>query len=138
MYSIEITYDTGDSFHKENDVKGAVREISWKNEEKAKQAIKEIEEHYMCYMVCHKEWNADKEDIKKAREKAMKAKWCSEVCDDNSSNRDDWNYSLMLENDDGERVNCSCFWVGYFEHLVGADIVCERHDDGRSFRVKRY
>ena len=134
MYGIEITYDTGDSFHQEHDVKHMLG-MTWKNMDKAKQALKDIEDHYKVYMICSKEWNAGKNDIQKARRKAMKSPWCSCICEEKSSNRDYWQYSLLLENDEGERVDEHCAWVGYFESLVGADIV-EPEDKEMSFRIR--
>jgi len=134
MYRVEITYDTGDSFHQEHDVKHVIEEIEWASLEKAKQALKDIEEHYMLYMICHKEWNAGKKDKEDARAKAMNAPWCSEVCGEKSAHRDYWNYSLLLEDDNGERKNVHCCWVGYFEHLVGADII-DSGEEGMSFRT---
>ena len=132
-YQIVVTYDTGDSFHQEHDVEETVN-MEWNDLDKAKQALKDIESHYHCYMICHKEWNADKKDKDQARAKAMKAPWCSDVCKDNSSHRDYWNYSILLENDDGERKDCHICWTGYFESMVGADIV-STPDKGLSFRI---
>jgi len=134
MYGIKIIYDTGDSFHHEYDVEHMLN-LKWKDIEKAKKALKDIEDHYSCYMICNKKWYAGENEMMNAREKAMKSPWCSNVCKENSSHRDYWNYSLMLENDDGERVNEHCDWVGYFESLVGADIV-EDEDGEMSFRIK--
>ena len=122
MYGIKVIYDTGDTFHQEHDVEYTLS-LTWENLDKAKQALKDIEEHYHCYMICKKEWNAGKKEIKKARDKAMKSPWCSEVCSEKSTHSDYWNYSLLLENDEGERVDEHICWTGYFESMVGADII---------------
>ena len=46
---------------------------------------------------------------------------------------------LKLEDDDGNRVEIHCFWIGYFESLVGAEIEHEHiESDERKFRVIEY
>ena len=133
MYKIEVTYDTGDTFHQEHDVRSVVDELEWKSLTKAKKALKDIENHYKCYMMEKKEWNAGKEDKEKARKTAMRSKWCSNTSN-SGMERDYWHYSLMLEGDDGVRKNVYCNWVGYFESLVGAEVIDS--DEDRKFKFR--
>lgn len=136
MFKIKITYDTGDSFHHEDGVEDFVKELTWKNSKTAEKALKDIEEHYYWYMIMHKEWNVGKEDKEKALKKAQKSKWAyfsPYASTYEKNNKIPSEFSLLVENDDGERVSISCFWCGYFEHLVGGDIVEE--DGDRSFRI---
>jgi membrane carboxypeptidase/penicillin-binding protein len=123
MHKITVTYDTGDSFHQEHDLKHDL-ELTWGNLDKAKQALKDIEEHYHFYMIMHKEWNVDKKDQEKAEKKAKKMKWYDKEYSD---------FNIWLENDNGERVQEHVCWTGYFESLVGADIVTNSSDT--SFRI---
>tara|TARA_R110000824_G_scaffold12226_7_gene53652 strand:- start:61771 stop:62181 length:411 start_codon:yes stop_codon:yes gene_type:complete len=133
-YSIEITYDTGDSFHQENGLTETISKVSWDDMDKAKKALKDIEDHYHQYMIINREWNAGKKEKDEAREIAMKAPWCYKPCEEDTSESDYWTYGIMLEDDDGERKHVHCFWTGYFEHLVGADIL-ENRDKEMSFRT---
>ena len=127
MYKVTITYDTGDSFHREDGVIEDL-EMQWVSIDKAKQALKDIEEHYFFYMMMKKEWNADKNDQKKAKKNAQGKPWYA-------GDRHPY-YSVLLENDEGERVSKHAFWTGYFEHLVGGEVgEVEPTRDGMSFRT---
>lgn len=128
MYVIAITYDTGDSFHQENGVVSTVEELSWTSLTKAKKALKDIEKHYYNYMILHKEWNAGKEEKDKALRSMEASKWY---------NKEYPEYYICLEDDKGDRVEVNCFWCGYFEHLVGADIEDDQ-TDGLSIRIRGY
>ena len=131
-----ITYDTGDSYHHESGVKSYLEGIEWKDSKKAEKALRDIEAHYHYYMILNKEWNVDQKDKDKAIAKAKRSKW---------STYDTWvskckdakifpsTSALLVENDKGERVEVRVFWTGYFESLVGGDIVEE--NDKRSFRI---
>ena len=124
MYLIQVTYDTGDSFKREDGVEQYLN-LKWENLDKAKKALKELTEHYHLYMLMEKEYNAGKKEKKEAEKKIRKAKWSS--LRQNEPVRHAF-YSILLENDDGERVSEHCFWCGYFEHLVGLDIISEPND----------
>jgi len=128
MYKIKVTYDTGDSFHQENDVTGFL-DIEWKRKDRAKQALKDIEAHYHDYMIMNKEWNIGKEEKDAARQHAKRCKWCVK------SRAYDFDFltGIMLRNDTGERVYQDTFWIGYFESLVGAEIVHE--EEGMKFTL---
>ena len=124
MYKIELTYDTGNSFHKEYNVKHVINELSWNSLSAAKHALKAIEKRYHLHMILHKEWNVDKNDKDDAKRKAEKCKWYDKEYPD---------FVIHLENDNGELVKIYSCWTGYFESLVGADIITE--NEGMSFRI---
>lgn len=126
MYSIEVTYDTGDSFHQEYDVKHMIGEVEWKSLKKAKQALKDLEAHYHWYMIIHKEWNVDNNDRKRATNKAKKCAWYSHEYPD---------FTILLANDDGIRVPIRSCWTGYFDSMTGADIIPDI-DHGMSIKIK--
>ncbi len=123
MYSIKVIYDTGNSFHKEYGVEHDIK-LSWLSLEKAKQALRDIQAHYHFYMILNKEWNADKKDKEKALKFAQSRPWCTKEYPENF---------ILLENEDGERIEINAVWCGYFESLVGADIV-STPEEGLSFR----
>jgi len=130
-YKIKIDYDTGDSFHTERDCE-AFLELEWKDLDKAKQALKEIQDHYTYYLFMKQEYSASKKQLEAMQKKCHKKPWISDKSD--YSNKYEFEfYTVMLENDEGVRVGESTFWCGYFERLNGADIVPEESD--MSFRV---
>ena len=133
MYKIEVIYDTGDSFHRETNVRRIIDEIYWDSLDAAKQALKDIEAHYAAYKQIRYEYDMDDEDIKKVLDKAKKSPW---YCHDKSYGLERHGFVsslILLANDDGTREKLYCFWTGYFESLVGCDIV---EDKGElSFRV---
>lgn len=122
-YKIEITYDTGDSFHQEYGVKSTLP-ILWNDLSKAKQAIKDIEEHYHYVMIMEREVNAGKKERATTKAIAEKKPWFNKTYP---------TVSILLENDEGKRENHSSFWTGYFESLVSADIL-EVPEEGMSFK----
>ena len=126
MYKIQITYDSADSF---NNYDGLVDNIglTWKRKDMAKKALKDIEAHYHDYMILNKEYNAGKKEQDAARKHAKRCDWYN-------TGSADYMYGIMLKNDDGERVFEDTFWIGYFEHLVDAEIVCPE-EKGMRFSV---
>jgi len=129
-YAVKIIYDTGDTFHNEYGLERTL-DIEWNNIEKAKQAIKDIENHYKNFMHLKYNYSVSKAEMKKIREKLPKYPWYKKP-----DSCGYWELTIMLENDEGERVYESAFWTGYFESLVGAEIVENGPDlSGHSFRV---
>lgn len=120
---IKITYDTGNSFHRESNVIRYLK-LEFNDLDKAKLALKYIKDHYNFYMICEKELDASKKQKEEALKKAKKSPWYS---------TDGYpDFTIRLENDDGELVNENVFWTGYFESLVGADI----EDGDMSFKLR--
>lgn len=128
-YSIEITYDTGDTFHNEYGLTRTL-DIQWNNIEKAKQAIKDIENHYKNHIHLRCNYSVSKEEMKKIKEKLPKYPWYKKP--DSSGY---WELYILLETDEGNRVVESAFWTGYFESLVGAEVK-ENKDPELSFKLR--
>lgn len=127
-YDILITYDTGDSFHQEYDVKGII-EIKTSNLDLAKENLQRIKEHYdfyKCKCIFDKGYSfrwADKKEqerILKVLEDAPKARWYVEKYAEVSIN-------LLL--DGNKNFRCGAFWCGYFEKLKSAEIVSDMPSD---------
>lgn len=114
MWTLEVYYETGNSFGSER-CKERLG-LSWKDLNKAKQALSDIEQHYKAY----KKANADNFRSPKEffQEKSIQdAPWFTEP--------NYWQYGLLLEKDDGTRQQVSAFWCGYFEDLYHVEIVGE-------------
>lgn len=117
MYTIKVTYRTGDSFNtytEENEIN-----LSWENISLAKQCLINIKEHYDIY---RKDSEARNENDTNACYKDVLSKdWCR----DKKIRKSDIFYSsLHAECDDGEwrRVSAG-MWIGYFETLESAEVV---------------
>ena len=130
-YIIKIIYDTGDSFHTEKDCEEFLK-LEWNDLDKAKQALKEIKDHYTYYLFMKREYDADEKQQKAMQKKCRNEPWIYDKC--SLSNKYEYEFfNINLENDQGERVKEFVFWCGYFESLTGAEIISE--DNDMSFRL---
>lgn len=109
MYTIEIYYRTGNTFGSEDITERL--ELEWEDREKAEQALNDIVEHHTTYMITKNEVNAGKEDMEKIMKKARKQSWFT--------NDRYFTYSLLLENDDGERVDQNTFGLASLNLFMG-------------------
>lgn len=112
MYTIEITYQTGDSFgsNEETDIVG----YSWDSLDNAKESLQRIKEHYSYYQSKNSRF----------REKVDKP----------SHYKDD--YSVVIVGNYKDKVEeISAFWCGYFETLYEAKII-EEEDGEMSFSLR--
>lgn len=119
-YTIEIHYQTGDSFgsHDETEEVGCV----WEDKAQAQLALSYIKEHYELY----KQMSGWDPKVKeKDIHKIVKTKpWADEKIEY-------WKYSMRLPVGD-KTQDVSIFWCGYFETLHGAKIISVG-DDADSF-----
>jgi len=99
MYTIKITYKTGNSFgsHTEIDLIGAC----WENINKAGETLEKIR--------IHNNYFNDKNNYKKTFHKNKELEKHSE-------------YSIAIESDNNEKIIITAFWRGYFERLISAEI----------------
>jgi hypothetical protein len=77
-------------------------------------------------MILHKEFDAGQKEKDKAEQQAQKQPWYDKEYP---------KFCLLLEDDQGERVKIHSFWIGYFETLVGGEIV-NTVDDDMKFRLR--
>lgn len=125
-YNIEITYDTGDSFHTEYDVKQNL-ELEVKNLDIAKENLQRIENHYKFYEAkkrLERNWYFKDKKQKSLDEEIIKSApgclWYVKKYPDGCIN-------LVL--DDGKKWQISAFWCGYFEKLTSAEIIFSKDGD---------
>ncbi len=103
-YKINISYQTGSSFHTED--REELIEYEWKNIDKAKECIQRIKNHYEFY---------EKHNLKYKKpevEFPIGVIWDEEYKQ----------ISLELIDDNGNSFRYSNFWTGYFETLYKAEI----------------
>lgn len=109
MYSIDITYRTGDSFgsHTVNDLVGAI----WDDLDEAKEALKIIKEHHI--FISSREYRYSRGKTKTTE--IEKNSWYA------------GEYSIYVPVN-GKKTKISTFWVGWFESLIKAEIVIDDPD----------
>lgn len=115
IYKIKYSYETGDSFGRQ-DTEGEL-EMEWENLDNAKIALKRIQEHYKWYEDHNRSYRYGKE--KPVEEPA----W---------HKGEQYDFTLKVKLDNGNEVQFSAPWCGYFERLYSAEIFTPiEHDDMR-------
>ena len=114
-YSIEITYDTGDSFEERPNQK-EILELTWEDLSVAKDNLQRIKEHYIFY---EKLKGTDYKQKDKVAKDMARQRW--------GVNHDPPG-CLILSTDDGKDWQIHAYWIGYFERLRGAEIVTNKQD----------
>jgi len=153
-YRIKISYRTGDSFHNEDTER--TLELTWNNLDIAKENLQRIKEHYEMYKGCNNHYSKPTREQWYEQNKnkvwfVNKPKlYCiSSDCaiDDNEKTKKavgkgNWEYRpdsyfaeqcLYLKADNGNEMQLSAFWCGYFESLYGAEIELNNSDMKISF-----
>lgn len=107
IYTIQISYITGDSFsiYPTTNIIG----LCWSNLNKAQEAIKEIYTHEKYYNnISYYKYNqlTEQEKIE-----------FSNIIRNNNK------YTLIIKDDNDNDYKISVFWRGYFESLQSADII---------------
>lgn len=136
-HQIKIHYTTGNSFGSE-DTSG-ILELDWNNLDVAKENLKRIKEHYMCYKVDN-DYSGKKgyyfssltPEEKLIYDTRKDQRWYHETKFFSNSN-DSYHYSIVLVTDDGNDFQISPFWIGYFERLNWAEIISDDNDMKISF-----
>lgn len=106
MFTIKITYETGDSFNVYTEEK--IIGMCWNDINKAKEALIAIKEHTNFFN------NRLNKDI------SSKSYWYSKYEDHDMSE-----YSILLKDDNNKLIKVSAFWRGYFERIKKANIVTD-------------
>lgn len=118
MYKIKVTYDTGSSFGHEYGLE-AYLNYEWKDLDRAKESLKRIHDHYEAYVLIDRlKWLTETELSKKMGD-IKKEPWFTR------GDSKYWKWNVTLLGDDGPFVHSTGIWCGYFESLVGAEIVDE-------------
>jgi hypothetical protein len=103
-FKIKISYQTGDSFSTEE--REEFIEYEWENKNFAEASMRRIEEHYKWYENFENRYSLRKETI-------IKPNWVDD--------KNPW--QIILISDEGKAFKYHSFWIGYFEHLYGVELV---------------
>jgi hypothetical protein len=124
VYTIEVTYQTGDSFNTETctDTIGLV----WEDKQLARKALQAIKENNTLYLEKESYGGRGRDDIYKD---VLKCDWYKPEGEDESDPYW-WNWVCKVEMDDVTFRNVPTrMWQGYFETLHEARVVCEQDDE---------
>ena len=118
-YKIKIIYDTGDSYKTERGLEDYL-DGEWSNLEVVTENLNRIRLHYEYYQLCTGyNFGKSKKQVEQEIKEFQKEKWFA-------GKATECIYSLKLLTDDGTEYIQSCSqWCGYFESLVGAEVVQE-------------
>lgn len=131
MYSIEVTYTTGNSFHSEEETTQIG--LVWTNKELARKALKSLREHYELYY--DQESYSSRNNIQDIRNKALITEWYKKGIESEKNKHyfndpSYWHFYCGVEMDDGSWRNLpTTIWCGYFQQLHNARIVVESSDE---------
>ena len=129
MFTIQVTYTTGNSFGSEE----VTEEIGlvWKDIELAKNALQSIREQYFL---------ADDNsslNYKACDALALTFEWARQL-DNIGLYSTSWRHSIAVLMDDGTYRQLSTSWIGYFERLDKAKVVPVSVDGDLSFVFNPY
>ena len=105
-YAIEGFYQSGDSFNTYDT--STMLEMRWKDLDKAKAALKRIKEHYLWYR------DVNKYSYKPREQELLEPEWHRGM---------KYDFSVKVALDNGNDVQFTAPWCGYFERLDTAKIV---------------
>ena len=114
-YYIEYIYDSGDSFNTYRDLHGGL-ELTWKNYDVAVKNLERLEEHYKQYEE-QNSYSQKKRTYEQIFKDNRRKDWFVE-----SKDRYYTEYCVKLYTDDGEVMQISCPWCGYFESLNSLEV----------------
>ena len=114
MYKIKYSYRTGDSFGSED--REEILEYEWEDIELAKEALKRIEEHYRWYESVSSSYSFSPKTIERPE-------WHKNELDDKGYHETTIQNMIVLNMDNGKKVQFWCPWCGYFESLYGCELV---------------
>lgn len=125
MYDIKVFYHTGDSFNSYDTDTTLSSAKGW-DVETAKKNLKIIKEHYEA-VSNRNNYVAIGKNENKLLEALKEKPWYTGKC---------WEYGMNLYENDGTLTHFSISWTGYFERLIGAELIKQDISDSEwSFRI---
>ena len=126
MYTIKIRYETGSSFHSEELTETIG--LQWSDKSLAIKALSNIKEHYQLYQENESSWKKER-TTKEILAEVETKDWYIKA------NKTGWDETLIslhicsAEMDNEEWRNLPMFWIGYFETLREAEVICVGDDE---------
>lgn len=119
MYTIEVTYQTGDSegSYEEKEEVG----LAWSDKLLARKALNSLKEQHKFYLDSCKAISYN--EIKEIENVIITKDWCFKAHNDEKYARDHWKYKFSCLMDDGTYRTISSSWIGNFENLIKAEII---------------
>lgn len=112
MYKIKYSYNSGDSYTSLPNIEKTL-EFTWTKLKIAEENLQRIKEHYSFYLLNNYYFNkCSKSEIKKKHKEAKSKDWYVK----------EYEFCLKLQTDNGNFVQFSAPWCGYFESLNWAEI----------------
>jgi len=125
-YQIKVHYTTGDSFNCYET--SSIIEISWENLSVAKENLKRIKNHYICYKVDNEYSGKESYYFKEQLTDDEKLMYDTRKNQDwyvNSKNKFEYQNCIKLYTDTGNVFQIYPSWVGHFEILHEAEIIID-------------
>lgn len=119
-YKIKVEYSTGNSYGSE-DTESFI-DLEWDNLDIAKENLQAIKEHWGFYREYGGHWFSNHKEKKDYSGKW----WYPEI--DGVIGADNIHHCMKLKADNGKTMQQWNFWCGYFEYLIGAEIVTDESD----------
>lgn len=139
-YKIKITYTTGNSLGQKSTTEDL--ELTWENLDNAKDNLNRIKEHYEMHLKLYglpynktqsilsehsdKDWFVNKLQLYNIDTQCVIDESDKHKCKEQDlkyiHNSHDAEYYLRLKADNGNYMQLSAFWIGYFESLQKAEI----------------
>jgi len=113
LYKIKYFYETGDSFRTYKDE--GVLPMTWKSLDAAKDALKRIKEHYLWYQHNNRYYYVPSSPFP-----PVEPTWHA---------GQEYDFTVILKLDNGNDVQFSAPWCGYFETLESAEIIEYSEED---------
>ena len=127
MYTIEVEYQTGDSFNTER-VSEQIG-LVWEDKDLARKALQSIKEHYKLQQELDSyNWKKSRRSDEEIYAEVRSKGWYKNCPDPSGDKKNHWHamWFCCAELDDGSfRAIPTNMWIGYFEKLHSAKVVVE-------------
>lgn len=126
MYTIEVSYETGNSFGRENEIDTIG--LQWEDKQLARKALQNIKEHYKLYQENENSWRRERTSEQILAEVVTKDWYVN-------ANKCEWDlkhpsfHLCAAQLDNGDWRNLPMFWIGYFESLREAKVISVGDDE---------
>lgn len=126
MYTIEIHYRTGNSYGSEDCVEQIG--LQWEDKALARKALQSIKENYELYQENENSFSRSR-NRKEILKDVVRKTWYINAIKSEWDERDPGFGICAAQMDNGDWRNLPMFWLGYFETLHEAKVICVGDDE---------